>query len=88
MPRPLTEWVCALNHPVPSWPGPCTHKTGFWCHHFAEDVEDPADDAKDPRDGPEALMDVGETLDGLEKHWDGPEALVDDGEALDGLEKH
>ena len=33
-----------------------------------EKPEDPADDAEDPRDGPEALMDIGETLDGLEKH--------------------
>ena len=60
--------VCALKHPVPSWQGPCTHKTRFWCHHFAEDVEDPADDAEDPRDGPEALVDDGEALNGLERH--------------------
>ena len=39
-----------------------------WCHHLTEDVEDPADDAEDPGDGPEALMDVGEALDGWKKH--------------------
>ena len=68
MPRPLIEWVCALKHPVPSWQGPCTHKTRFWCHHFAQDVKDPVDDAKDPRDGAKAFINVGETLDVLEKH--------------------
>ena len=43
-----------------------THTLGFWCHHFAEDVEDPADDAEDPRDGLEALVDVGEAHEVLE----------------------
>ena len=33
-----------------------------------KDVEDLADDVEDPRDGPEALVDDGEALNGLEKH--------------------
>ena len=66
VPWSLTEWVCALKHPVPSWQGPCTHTLGFWCHHFAEDVEDSPDDAEDPRDGLEALVDVGEAHEVLE----------------------
>ena len=60
--------VCALKHLVPSWQGPCTHKPGSWSHHFVEDVEDHANDAEDPRDGPEALLDDGEALNGLDKH--------------------
>ena len=39
----------------------CTQKLGSWSRHLTEDIED-------PEDGPEALMDVGEALDGLEKH--------------------
>ena len=47
----------------------CSGPTGcHWCHHLAEDVEDPADDVEDPGNGPEALMDVGEALDGWKKH--------------------
>ena len=65
---PLTEWVCALNHIVPNWQGPCTHKVGSYSHHLVEDVEDPADGDEDPRDGVEAPVDDGEALDGLEKH--------------------
>ena len=65
---PLTEWVCSLKHLVPSWQGPCTKKDGSWIHHLIEDVKDPADDAEDPEDGLEALVDVGEILEGLEKH--------------------
>ena len=61
-------WVCALKHLVPSWQGPYTDKAGSWSHHSAEDVEDPANDAEDLRDGPEALVDDGEALNGLEKH--------------------
>ena len=57
----LTEWVCALNHRVPSWKGPCTHKLRSWSHHLVEDIEDPGDRL-------EALVDDGESLDGLEKH--------------------
>ena len=71
----LIEWVCSLKHLVPSWQCPCTHKTGFWCHHIFEDVEDLVDGAKDPEDG-------------VEDPGDGVEAPVDDGESLDGLEKH
>ena len=66
VPWSLTEWVCALKHLVPSWQGPCTHKLGFWCHLFAEDVEGLADDAEDPRDGLEALVDDGEAHEDLE----------------------
>ena len=60
--------VCALKHLVPSWQGPCTHKVGSWSHHLVGDAENLADDVEDPRDGVEALMNVGETLDVLEKH--------------------
>ena len=56
--------VCALKHLVPSWQGPCTHKARSWSHHFSKDVEDPADDVEDPRDGPKALVDDGEALNG------------------------
>ena len=66
--EPLQRWVVPLKHLVPSWQGPCTHKFGSWCHHFAKDVEDSANDAEDPRDGPEALVDDEESLNGLEKH--------------------
>ena len=66
--RSLTEVVCALKHLIPSWQGPCTHKARSWSHHFAEDVEDHVDDAEDPRDGPEAFVEDGESLNDLEKH--------------------
>ena len=36
--------------------------------HFVEDVEDFVDGVEDPGDGLKALMDVGKTLYGLEKH--------------------
>ena len=39
----------------------CTQKLGSWSRHLIEDIED-------PEDGPEALVDDGEALDGLEKH--------------------
>ena len=64
----LTEWVCALKHLVPSWEGPCTHKDGSWSHHLVEDAEYPTNGVEDPRDGPEALIDKGESLNDLEKH--------------------
>ena len=52
---------------------PCTQLTRSlypqgWILMPIEDVEDSADGAEDPEYGPKALMDVGETLDGLEKH--------------------
>ena len=56
-----TKMGYALNHLVPSWQGPCTHKVGSWSHHFVDDVED-------PRDGVEALVDDGEALAGLKNH--------------------
>ena len=56
---PLTEWVCALKYLVPSWQGPCTHKVQSWSHHLVEDVEDPVDGAKDPKDDVEAFADDG-----------------------------
>ena len=43
--------------------------TWSWCHwrcHFDEDIEDPADDAEDPRDGLEAQVVVGEAHEVLE----------------------
>ena len=58
----------ALKHLVSSWQGPCTHKVGSWSHRLVDDVEDPVDNAEDPEDGVEALVDDGESLDGLEKH--------------------
>ena len=66
---PLIEWVCSLKHLVPNWQGPCTNKDGSWSHHLLEDVEDPADGIEDPGDGPKALVDCGEPLYGLEKHY-------------------
>ena len=51
----------SLKYLVPSWQGPYTHKVGSWSHYFAKDVED-------PRDGPKALVDDEEALNGLEKH--------------------
>ena len=39
----------------------CTQKLGSWSFHLIEDIED-------PEDGPEAYVDDGESLDGLEKH--------------------
>ena len=68
VPRLLPEWVCALKHLVPSWQGPCTHKTGSWCHHLAKDVEYVFDGVEYPRYGPEPLTDDGESLYGLKKH--------------------
>ena len=65
---PLTEWVFSLKHLLPGWQGPYTHKTGSCYHHITEDVEDYADDFEYPVYGLEALMDDGESLDGLEKH--------------------
>ena len=65
---PLTEWVCALKHLVPSWQGPCAHKARSWSHHLVEDAEDPFDGAEDPEDGVEAFVDDGEALNMLEKH--------------------
>ena len=65
---PLTEWVCALKHIVPSWQGPCTHKSGSCIHHLAKDNEDPIDGAEDPRGDAKAFVDDGDFLDGLEKH--------------------
>ena len=50
---------------------PCTQLTRSLYpqgHHFAEDVEDPADGVEGPRNGLVALADNGEALDGLEKH--------------------
>ena len=39
----------------------CTQKLGSWSCYLTEDIED-------PEDGPEALVDDEEALDGLEKH--------------------
>ena len=58
---PITQWVCALKHVVPSWQGTYAHKDGSWIHHLVEDDEDPGD-------GVEAFMDDDESLNGLEKH--------------------
>ena len=65
---PLTEWVSALKHLVPSWQGPCTHKSGSCSHHLAEDAKDPGDGAEDPGDGAEAFVDDGEALYDSKKH--------------------
>ena len=58
---PYRVGLC-LEALVPSWQGPCTHKTGSWCHHLVEDVEDPADHVENLGDGPEDLAEVGEAL--------------------------
>ena len=42
---------------MPTWT--CSGPTGcHWCHHLAEDDEDPADDAEDPGDGLEPLKEM------------------------------
>ena len=48
--------------------GPYTHKVGSWSHHLVDDVEDLTDDVEDPGDCVKALVDDGESLDGLKKH--------------------
>ena len=63
---PLQGWVMPYSTLYPV--GPCTHKDGSWSHHLVDDAEDPVDDVEDPGDGVKALVDDGETLDGLEKH--------------------
>ena len=56
---------------MPTWT--CSNPTWVhWCHQFAEDLEYPADDAEDPRDGLEALVNVGEAHEevfGTLKEW-------------------
>ena len=64
---PLTEWVCALKHLVPTRLDLEATTLLKMLNHLVEDVEDPADGAEDPRDGVEALVGDGEVLDGLEK---------------------
>ena len=42
---------------MPTWT--CSGPTGcHWCHHLAEDVEHPVDDAEDPGDGLEPLKEM------------------------------
>ena len=59
---------------MPTWT--CSGPIGcHWCHHLAEDVEDPTEDVEDP-------------VDDVEDPGDDDESLVDYGEYLDGLDKH
>ena len=68
----MPTWTCSgptgchWCHQVPPGDCSCTHKLESWSHHLAENVEDPANDAEDPRDGLEALVDVGEAHEVLE----------------------
>ena len=46
---------------MPTWT--CSGPTGcHLCHHLPEDVEDPADDAEDPGDGPKAFDGCGHLI--------------------------
>ena len=59
-------------------PPPCSNPTRFhWCHKIVEDVEDPADDAEDPR---EWSWSPG-------KRWRSPWSLTTLDEDPDDLEK-
>ena len=53
--------VLCLEAPCIQLQGPCTQKVGSWSHHLVDDAEDLGDCV-------EALVDDGESLDGLKKH--------------------